>query len=523
MNFWQKFNDIFLKRYNDDDYREKQKARVTVVLVFIVIITLFLVIYGIAVLQGRGIIGSVIGIFIIQCILVISLIVTMMGYNKIAAHLIVFPLSTIVWAILLVATFTQDLVTAVNSVKYIYPIMAIATLITGKKSIVFYTVYNMIMVTAYSLIVYGEGFLNRLQTSDYIVDGTLSLFVMGVACYSFLSMSDKSHEMVVLSRQESENDRDQIKKVLEKTNQTAQTLAASTEEMASTTDSFSNNAQTQAASVEEITSTVEEVTASGENVFNMARSQLDLTEQAKKEMDNLNRIALDVEEETRKALEIRDTMNETVNTSKSEIQNTHDVMAGAISTFKEVRETVDIIEGISEQINLLSLNAAIEAARAGEHGRGFAVVADEIGKLADNTSDNLKRINSMFERSNQEIGNALVKLNVFVDSLQSIIDRIADLSVTIDRVGDLARKDLDLNETTRSSLEKVLNESNNILSAATEQKGALEEIVKSVSVINSTTQEMAYGSQDLSGSSRSLADMAQDLMKLSETDKKDES
>ncbi|MCU0845004.1 MAG: methyl-accepting chemotaxis protein [Spirochaetes bacterium] len=508
---------FFYSRYQDRDYREQQKARVIVIMYFIIALALLGVIYGIAVLQGKGFGNiSVIGIGIVEIVLFVAFVLTIRGYNNAAAHVMLMPLTLVVWAILITTTKTENLLTAVNTIVYVYPLLGLATIVSGKRSVVFYTVLNLALLVYYCVDASAGGQFTRVQMVDYLTDGSMSIIVLGVACFTFLRNSGKAHEMVENALAENREKGEHIKSILDQTNNTAVKLAASTEEMASTAASFANNSQTQAATVEEITSAVEEVTASGEGVYGMARKQADLTEKVRLEMEQLFGIVMKAGENMQQALEIRDRLNGEVGKTGSEIDGTRNVILEATSKFKDVQDTVQIIENISNQINLLSLNAAIEAARAGEHGRGFAVVADEIGKLADSTSENLKSINAMFAASNQQIGKAAGQLEVFIASLNRMIEFIEEFSSRIDGVVTLARQDMELNQAARRSLEDVLTEANNILNATNEQKTALEEVAKSVAVINDTTQEMASGSEELSGNSSEIATMAQNLMSLSE-------
>jgi len=210
--------------------------------------------------------------------------------------------------------------------------------------------------------------------------------------------------------------------------------------------------------------------------------------------------ARNAKEETASGLQVVEDNIRITNTLSDEMGKAAEVIQALKADSEGIGSVLDVIRGISEQTNLLALNAAIEAARAGEHGRGFAVVADEVRTLASRTQESTVEIQEMIERLQQGADSAVTVMEKGIETVGESVKQAVQTGESLKAITTTVNSISDINAQIASAIE--------------EQSAVAEDINQNVVTVDSLAQRGDESSTNIAEANEQLRQLAANLSSI---------
>ncbi|MEI7473792.1 MAG: methyl-accepting chemotaxis protein [bacterium] len=335
-----------------------------------------------------------------------------------------------------------------------------------------------------------------------------------------IAKDDLSGEIQIEDREEEE-----IDNLYNTFNNMQHNLKGIISKIASNAENVSSSSKELTTITAESSKEIENIVIAIQNVANGAKNQLDLSENTKTIAYKIAEESLQIKTTTTavidssniandKALFGSKVLNELViqmNVINEKINYSGEIVNVLEKQAEQINKIIEMITSISEQTNLLSLNAAIEAARAGENGKGFAVVADEVRKLATLSKKSAGEVNTVISEIKKEIANVvnsikdgstavksgLEKTNDANTSFKDIINSFKDVSSQVSNVSELI---ININTgiqemvgkiNTISEISKIASDkTHDVVSSVEEQNASMEEIAGTASMLSQMSSDL---------------------------------
>ena len=277
---------------------------------------------------------------------------------------------------------------------------------------------------------------------------------------------------------------DNFTTVLERVRKAAVEVSTNANRILVATDEMNLGTTQQDQEITNTASAVEELTVSMKQVSNNAEASAEAA-----------RRALDAAEQGNRA--VRDTLDG-MQRIRSSVQATARKIKSLGDRSLEISEIINVINDITEQTNLLALNAAIEAARAGEAGRGFAVVADEVRKLAEHSRTATKDIAALIKAIQAETNEAVVVMEEGTKEVEIGAGLADQAGKALEAISSVVRQSAELVQ--------------EISLASKQQVRGTEGVANAMQVISGITRQSSLSAKQAAGTVGALVRLSEQLV-----------
>lgn len=278
---------------------------------------------------------------------------------------------------------------------------------------------------------------------------------------------------------------------------TSEETAAAANEVAVVIEDIANGASEQAKDIEQGNFSILEL-------GNLIRDNRNMMKELNTSVEKVNSLKDEGLEVLKDLVEKMDVSSNLAGQTQEAIQNTYE-------STEKIANYSEMIESISEQINLLSLNAAIEAARAGELGRGFAVVAEEIRKLAEESNKFTGEITNLINELTVQTRNSV---NIMKESRQIVFSQTESVNTTNDGFRGIAEAIeimRDITHKVSHSSDEMEQKKESIISIIENLSAISEENAAATQEASASVEEQTASMEEIANSSEELAKIAEDL------------
>lgn len=385
----------------------------------------------------------------------------------------------------------QELGNKINAITWISIISAIALIIVSVVSALYFT--NRIV-----------GRIGRLTAgAKEIAAGNLNVQ------FEDQEADDEVGELQTSFRQMTGN----LKEIITHVSDSSDQVAASAEELMASADETMLGTELISISIQNVSDAAEKQKEMSSSSATFAQKVLEEAEEIATQAEQATALSNSTNEKIEKgSVYVENTVSQ-MNLIQSTVEETADSLTLLASRTTEIVNILKLVQDISDQTNLLALNAAIEAARAGEAGKGFAVVADEVKKLSEQTKQSVSDIS----RIAVEIEN---DTTATVSSIQQVKDRVnAGITISHDtkatfneilaiigQVQDQINQITAVSDSIHSKMESVSEQSLQMAAVsettadnAVSVASASEEQLASMSEVNTAAGSLAHLAEELQG------------------------